>query len=355
MSVFVKMEKIEYRDVIKYLFLKGNTPTQIKDELDAVYGDSAPSFTTVKFWAAEFKRGRTNLGDDERSGRPKTATTDDNIAQVHQMVLDDRRIKVREIAEAMNMSKERVCHILHEELGMRKLSARWVPRLLTLDQKRVRMNISNALLSQFRRNKSEFWRRLITVDETWIHHYTPETKIQSKQWTAKGESAPKKAKTVFSAGKVMATVFWDSHGVILIDYLQKGKTITGAYYASLLDKLKAKIAEKLPHLQKKKILFYQDNAPSHTSAVAMAKIHELRFELLDHPPYSLDLAPSDFFLFLKLKVALGGQRFSSNEEAITFVNNYFAEKDAEYYLDGLKRWEHRWEKCVDLQGDYVEK
>ena len=57
---------------------------------------------------------------------------------------------------------------------MRKLSASWVPRLLTVDQKRVRMNISNALLVQIRRNKSEFWRRLITVDETWIHHYTPE-------------------------------------------------------------------------------------------------------------------------------------------------------------------------------------
>ncbi|KYN40098.1 hypothetical protein ALC56_05506 [Trachymyrmex septentrionalis] len=129
------MDKIEYRAVIKYLFLKGNTPTQIKDELDSVYGDSAPSFTTVKFWAAEFKRGRKSLGDDERSGRPKTATADENIAKVHQIVLDDRRIKVREIAEVMKMSKERVCHILHEHLGMTKLSARWVPRLLTLDQK----------------------------------------------------------------------------------------------------------------------------------------------------------------------------------------------------------------------------
>ena len=54
--------------------------------MDSVYGDSAPSFTTVKFWAAELKRGRKNLGDDERSGRPKTATTDENIAKVHQMV-----------------------------------------------------------------------------------------------------------------------------------------------------------------------------------------------------------------------------------------------------------------------------
>ncbi|KAJ0179112.1 hypothetical protein K1T71_004824 [Dendrolimus kikuchii] len=188
----MKMDKIEYRAVIKYLFLKGNTTTQI---------DSAPSFTTVKFWAAEFKYGRKSLGDDERSGRPKTATTAENIAKVHQMVLDDCRIKVREIAEVMNMSKERVCHILNHHLDMRKLSARWVPRLLTLDQKRVRMNISNPLLAHFRRNKPEFCRRLITVHETWIHHYTPETKIHSKQWTAKGEPAPKKQKLFFRLGK----------------------------------------------------------------------------------------------------------------------------------------------------------
>ena len=116
------------------MFLKDNTPTQIKDELDSVYGDSAPSLTTVKFWAAEFKRGRKSLGDDEQSGRPKTATTDENIAKVHQMVLDDCRIKVREIGEVMNISKERVCHILNQHLVMRKLSARWVPRFLTVVQ-----------------------------------------------------------------------------------------------------------------------------------------------------------------------------------------------------------------------------
>ncbi|GFU25766.1 HTH_48 domain-containing protein [Trichonephila clavipes] len=85
------MDKIEYRTVIKYLFLKGNTPTQIKDELDSVYVDSASSFTTVKVWEAEFKRGRNSLGDDECSGRPNTATTDENITKAHQMVLDGAR------------------------------------------------------------------------------------------------------------------------------------------------------------------------------------------------------------------------------------------------------------------------
>ena len=86
----MNMDKIEYPAVIKYLFLEGNTPTQVKDELDSVYRDCASSFTTVKFWAAEFKRGRKSLGDDECLGRPKTATTDENIAKVHQTVLDER-------------------------------------------------------------------------------------------------------------------------------------------------------------------------------------------------------------------------------------------------------------------------
>ncbi|GFY13126.1 histonelysine Nmethyltransferase SETMARlike, partial [Trichonephila clavipes] len=80
-----------------------------------------------------------------------------------------------------------------------------------------------------------------------------------------------------------------------------------AYYASLLDKLKVDLAEKRPQLQKKKILFHQDNARSHNSVVAMAKTHELRIELLDHLPYSAELAQSNFFLFPHLKFALGGQ------------------------------------------------
>jgi hypothetical protein len=131
------------------------------------------------------------------------ATTTDNIEKLHQ--IDNRRIKVREIAEALGISKKRVCHTSSEELSMRNLTARWVPRLLTLDQKQI--PISKALLEWFKRSESDSFRQFITVDETWIHRNTPETKQPSKQWTAKGETAPKKAKTVSSTGKVMTAVF----------------------------------------------------------------------------------------------------------------------------------------------------
>lgn len=196
--------------------------------------------------------------------------------------------------------------------------------MLTADQKRIRARISEQCLERFNKNKTDFVRRFVTMDETWIHHYTPESKQQSKQWTEAGCSGPKKAKSVPSAGKVMASVFWDAKGILLIDYLQKGKTITGEYYSNLLTSLDKKIREKRPGLQKKKIIFHQDNAPAHKSVLAMGKLRDLKYELLEHPPYSPDLAPSDFHLFPKLKHFLAGSHFSSNQEAMAAVEEYIA-------------------------------
>jgi histone-lysine N-methyltransferase SETMAR len=123
------------------------------------------------------------------------------------MLLDDRWMKVHEIAETIGISKECVGYILHEELDMKKFCARWVPRLLTVDQKCTCMKISEQCLERFNKNKTDFVRQFITMDETWIHHYMPESKQQSKQWTEAGYSVPKKTRLVPSAGKVMASVF----------------------------------------------------------------------------------------------------------------------------------------------------
>ena len=87
-------------------------------------------------------------------------------------------------------------------------------------------------------SKDYFLLRLVTVDETWVHYYEPENKVQSRQWVGPGSPRPKKFKTQPSAGKVMATVFWDAKGVIMLDFLPKRSTITGVYYANLLDQLR---------------------------------------------------------------------------------------------------------------------
>jgi len=216
-------------------------------------GDSPPSFSTIKKRAAEFKRGCTSLEDDPRERRAKSATTPEIMEQLHNMVSDDQWMKVHETAETIG--------ILHEELDMKELCSRWVPRLLTADQKRTRMKISERCLERFNKNKTDFVRPFITMDETWIHHYTPESKQQSKQWTEAGCSVPKKTSSVPSAGNVMASVFWDAEGILFIDYLEKGKTITGEYYSNLLTRLDEKIHEKRPCLQKKKSSFIRTMHP----------------------------------------------------------------------------------------------
>jgi len=186
LSVSHKMDKIEYHAVIKFFVKEGLTPNEIHSKFIKVYGDSSPSFSKIKKWAAEFKRGRTSLEDDPCEGHPKSATTPEIIEQVHDMLLGDGRMKVREIAETISISKERVGYILHEEVDVKKLCARWMPLLLTADQKRTCMKISEQCLERFNKNKTDFVHRFIIMNDTWIHHYTPESKQQSKQWTEAG-------------------------------------------------------------------------------------------------------------------------------------------------------------------------
>jgi len=131
------------------------------------------------------------------------------------------------------------------------------------------------------------------MDETWAHHFDPETKQQSKQWRHVTSPTPVKFRKIAPAGKIMASVFWDSEDVLMISYLERGKTVTGVYYAELIRKLRSAIKEKRCGKSSHGVLLYQDDAPAHISAVAMVAIQECGFELLSQPPYSPDLAPSD--------------------------------------------------------------
>jgi histone-lysine N-methyltransferase SETMAR len=87
----------------------------------------------------------------------------------------------------------------------------------------------------------------------------------------------------------------------------------------------------------------------------MGKLRDPHYELLEHPLFSPDLAPSDFYLFPNLKLFLAGQGFSSNQEAIAAVEGYFADLTKNQYRDGIMTLEHRWNICISLKGDYVEK
>jgi hypothetical protein len=158
-----------------------------KEKLDKHYEESTPSITSVYKWFQNFRNGHTSTSNAERSGRPVEATTLEIVDKIHDMVMDDRRVKVQEIASAVGISSERVHNILHQHLNMRKLSARWVSCPLKVDQKQNRVRCSKENVQLFQRNPQDFRRLFLTVHGTWINDYIPESKEQSKQWVPSGE------------------------------------------------------------------------------------------------------------------------------------------------------------------------
>jgi len=106
-------------------------------------------YATVKNWVALFKSGEFSTCDAPRPGRPKTVTSREIIDQIHELILADRWISAKSIAEQLGISREQVGSIIHEDLDKRKLSAKWVPKCLNADQKRQRCQSSEPLLEFF--------------------------------------------------------------------------------------------------------------------------------------------------------------------------------------------------------------
>ena len=157
-----------------------------------------------------------------------------------------------------------------------------------------------------------------------------------------------------SASKVMATVFWDAKGIIMLDFLPKRSTITAMYYANLLDQLRTTIGEKRQGKLSKGVLLQQDNARVYTCKVAMDAVERNGYELIPHPAYSPDLAPNDF-LFPNLKKDIRGLHFRSDEEVVMAVEEWVNGKDLDFFSSGLMALEHHWSKCITLKGNYIEK
>jgi len=124
---------IETRAVINLFFLQGKAPEEIHAILTETLGEHAPSYATVKNWVAQFKRGDFSTCDAPCPGRPKTVTSPEIIEQIHELILEDRRISAKSIADQLGISRERVGSIIHEDLDMRKISAKWVPKCLNAD------------------------------------------------------------------------------------------------------------------------------------------------------------------------------------------------------------------------------
>ncbi|UYV71996.1 hypothetical protein LAZ67_9001510 [Cordylochernes scorpioides] len=285
-----------------------------------ITGDEAEATldrSNVYRWYKMFSEGREDVNDEERAGRPSTSTTDEKINKLEKMILAYRRITVREVAEDLNISIGSCHSIFINDLGMRRVAAKFVPKLLNCDQKQHRMNIANEMLNSVR-DDPNLLQRVITGDEAWVYGYDVETKAQSSQWKLPHEPRPKKARQVRSNVKAMLTVFFDCRGVVHHEFLPQGRTVKREYYLQVMRNLREAIRQKRPDLWKNKNwLLHHDNAPAHTSLLVRDFLAKNNTLMMPQPPYSPDLAPCDFFLFPKLKRPMKGRRYATLHEIKT--------------------------------------
>ncbi|PNF36792.1 hypothetical protein B7P43_G11160 [Cryptotermes secundus] len=240
-------EQHEQRYCIKFCQKLGDTQVETIHKIQQAFRDDAMSNSWIKEWYNRLKDGRTSVDSEPRSGRPSTSRNENFIEQVRTLVMEDRRITFRELANEIGVSNGSVHSILTEDLGMRSVSTKFVPKLLTMEQKQRHLEIVQDMLDNA-----------------------------------------------------------------------------------------------------------NNNARPHTVKTTIETLRKLKWNLLTHLPYSPDLAPSDFYLFGRLKSDLQGMRFVDNDAVIQNVREWIHRQPQNFFEKVIRMLPECWKKCVDSGGEYVE-
>ncbi|KAJ4434163.1 hypothetical protein ANN_16485 [Periplaneta americana] len=205
--------------------------------------------------------GRTSAESEQRCGRPQTARSAAVVERVRNLVMADRRLTVQEIAEKVGVSKDSAHAILRDDLNMNRVAAKFVSKLLSLEQKNLRRDVAQDVLDTANTDPG-FLNTVITGDESWVYGYDPGTKRQSSQWKHPESPRPKKTRQVRSKIKVMLTVFFDVRGIVHHEYAPEGQTVTKEYYHDVLRRLRDAVRRKRPDMWTANIWhLHHDNAP----------------------------------------------------------------------------------------------
>jgi len=146
----------------------------------------------IKLWYRHFKDGWESVESDRRSGRPSTSRTPENVESIRAAINENRRLTVQELEENLGIPRTIVSQILTEDLGRKRVAAKFDPWLLSREQKEFRAAVAQDLL-ETANNDPDFLKKIITGDESWVYGYDPETKTQSSQWKSPESPRPKKA------------------------------------------------------------------------------------------------------------------------------------------------------------------
>ena len=323
-----RQDTLEERYAIKFCFKLGKIAIETYGLLQTAFGASCMNRASVFEWHKRFKESKESGRNDERCGRSKEVRT-------------PKLVSIETIIAQFDVSVGTVHTIIREELKMRKICTKFVPRVLREDQKERSCHESREMVELINSNPAVL-DALVTCDESWIYCYDPETKKQSSQWKHAGSPRPKKARH-----KLLMITFFDSTGMIYMHWVPTEQTVNKEFNKRFRRKRPALFKSGQWH-------FHQDNAPVHNSILVTDYLTKMGIKTVPHLPYSPDLAPCDFCLFPKLKEKLRGCRYETIEEmkeAVTKVIDMLTQED---FHGTFQKLLERYNKCIAAGGDYFE-
>ncbi len=358
-----KARREEQRVVIKFLCASGKTPAECHKQLSDVYGPDSMSKAQVGVWHWRFCGGDTSVKDKARSGRPATTNTAANRAEIRAKLDEDRRSSVRSLSDSTGVNRTTVHKVIKKTFSMSKVAPKFVPRVLTPQMKKSRMDMCAQNLELFREDPA-LLSKVVTGDESYFPVFDVETKIATMQWKTPQEPRPKKALRNRSEKKSMLTCFFDEKGSTLAEFRPTGDAVTAENYVALFKRLMERLCRKHPDLWERTdpedstsdrtLYLHHDNASPHTAVPTLAFLGESGLRMLAHPPYSLDLAPCDYFLFPYLKKQLRGTRFRNVPDLQKAVLELLKKTPKDTFQQAILQLPVRWKKCLLASGEYFE-
>jgi len=201
----------------------------------------------------------------------------------------------------------------------------------------------------------EFLDRVITGDESWIYEYDIELKSQSIEWKQKDSARRKKSRKSKSKIKVMLMVFFDCYGIVHHEFTPDGQTVNAASYVEVLKRLRDRVHRVRPELwEGRRWILHHDDAPAHSALIVREFLVRNSITMLEHPPYSPDLAPCDFFLFPKCKLVLWGRHLRDETTIKSETTLLLKGSREEEFQRCFQQWKQRWDKCFVSNWEYFE-
>lgn len=325
-----------------------DTKQELYEAFKEQYPDSPTSYATLtrelrkKSWSESARTGT------EKRGRP----VDEGLScSIQALLAAEPKLSARQIAERLHRPVSTIKYQLRHVLGYQFMKTRWIPHTLTDKQRDARVRDSRALLKTLEDAEKNNLHFFVTGDESWFFYESPNNGL----WMPPDSRAPQAQKRSHYAPKTMITVFWNIDGALVVEALPAAMTWTADYF---VESILSKIVESEPfqrsRRQKQKFIVHMDNAPVHTAATVKRMMTENNLCSAPHPPYSPDLAPSDFYLFGTLKSRIKGIEFATSEEIKEWILEQMQMTSKAEYKRVFQLWKARLQACIDIGGHYVE-